>query len=82
MSEEEAGGVELEAAGGLALEPGLDGDDCAIADENINPLSAVVINSFCSIGKPPCICVVFCGMAWGTAFRSRLWKNRPLLNNV
>ena len=46
VSEEEAGGVELDAAGGLELEPWLDGDDCAIADESINPLSAVVINSF------------------------------------
>ena len=56
VSEEEAGGAELEAAGGLELEPGLDGDVCAIADESINPLSAVVINSFCSIVKPPCNC--------------------------
>jgi hypothetical protein len=41
-----------EAAGGeLELEP--DGDDeyCASADESISPLSAVVTNSFLSIGN-------------------------------
>src|SRR5687767_8772711 len=46
----EAGGE----ADGL-LEPGLDGDGaCAMADDSINPLSAVVSNSFFNIGKPPC----------------------------
>src|SRR5918992_5956530 len=49
-----------EAAGGVD-EPGLGlGDDCAIADDSINPLSAVVSNSFFNIGKTS-MHVVFCG---------------------
>jgi hypothetical protein len=60
VSLEEAGGgvvalgleLGLGAALGLGLE--LDGDgDCARADESISPLSAVVINNFLSIEKPP-----------------------------
>ena len=81
--EEDPEGEAGEEADGVG-EPGLglDGDgDCAMADDSINPLSAVESNSFFNIGKPPCN-VVFCGDGVGdTAFRSR-WKNRPLLNNV
>jgi hypothetical protein len=72
VSEEEAGGVA--AAGGLP-EPGLEpGDgDCAMADDNINPLSAVVSNSFFNIGKPPCKwCLVVNGVGHGFSFAA--WK--------
>ena len=47
--EEADGGVALgeEADGGVALGLELGGeDDCAKADDSINPLSAVVINNF------------------------------------
>src|SRR5215212_869319 len=69
-----------EAAGGVALglELGLDGDEyCAKADESINPLSAVVINNFLSIEKPPCMwCQVRDGVRHGFLFA--VWKkNRP-----
>jgi len=77
VSEEEAGGVELEAAGGLGLEPWLDGDDCAIADESINPLSAVVSNNFCSIWKPPCISLSSAEWRGARLYISRSEKNRP-----
>src|SRR4051794_1787936 len=62
-----------EADGGeLGLE--LDGEeDCARADESINPLSAVVINNFLSIDKPPCMWRLVV-MASGTAFRLRFGK--------
>ena len=55
-SEEEdpEGEAGAEAEGGVEL-GGLDGDGaCAMADDSINPLSAVESNSFFNIGKPPC----------------------------
>jgi hypothetical protein len=75
--EEAAGGV---VALGLGLE--LDGDGaCAKADDSINPLSAVVINNFCSIDKPPWMWLIV-SVAWGTAFRLRVAENRPPYTNV
>jgi hypothetical protein len=70
----EAGGE----ADGL-LEPGLelDGDgDCAMADDSINPLSAVVSNSFFNIGKTS-MHVVFCGDGVGARLFVRGLENRP-----
>src|SRR5688572_1313138 len=55
LEDEEGGGVValgLEADGdalGVALEGDEEGDDCARADDSINPLSAVVTNNFLSI---------------------------------
>ena len=72
-----------EEADGL-LEPGLglDGDgDCAMADDSINPLSAVVSNSFFNIGKTS-MHVVFCGDALGHSFSFAAWKTGPLFTNV
>src|SRR5215204_4321656 len=71
-----------EAAGGVALglELGLEGDEyCAKADESINPLSVVVINNFLSIENLHA-CGVRCGMASGTAFRSRFGRKTGLLH--
>ncbi len=48
-------------------------EDCAMADDSINPLSAVVTNNFFSIGKPPCSGVL-CVMATGAVFRFGLEK--------
>ncbi|HET7679180.1 MAG TPA: hypothetical protein VFK79_03480 [Xanthobacteraceae bacterium] len=80
MSEEEAGG--LEAAGGL-LEPGLELDGaCATADDNINPLSAVVINRFFNIGKPPCMWVLGDERHRARFFVRGLKNTGPLFSNV
>ncbi len=72
-----------EEADGL-LEPGLepDGDcDCAMADDSINPLSAVVSNSFFNIGKTS-MHVVFCGDGIGARLFVRGLETGPLFNNV
>ena len=55
--EDDPEGEAGEEADGV-VEPGLvelDGDgDCAMADDSINPLSAVESNRVFNIGKPPC----------------------------
>ena len=53
--EEDPEGEAGEEAEGVVV-PGLaDGDDdCAMADDSINPLSAVESNRVFNIGKPPC----------------------------
>ena len=79
-SEEDPDGEE--ADGLLEPELGLDGGGvCAIADDSINPLSAVVSNSFFNIGKTS-MHVVFCGDALGHSFSFAAWKTGPLFNNV
>ena len=70
-SEEEdpEGEAGAEAEGGVELGLELDGDGaCAMADDSINPLSAVESNSLFNIGEPPCR-GFFVVMASGAAFR-------------
>ena len=81
--EEDPEGKAGEEADGV-VEAGLelDGeDDCAMADDSINPLSAVESNSFCNIGETSMHRGSFVVMASGPVFRSRFafaaWKNRP-----
>ena len=69
-----------EAEGGV--EPGLelDGDGaCAMADDNINPLSAVESNSFFNIGETS-MQRGFCGDGVGHGFSFADWNNRPSFN--
>ena len=69
-------GEEAEGVVELGLE--LDGEDaCAMADESINPLSAVESNSFFNIGKTS-MQGCFVVMALGTAFRLRFGRTGPL----
>jgi hypothetical protein len=79
-SEEDPDGEE--ADGLLEPELGLDGGGvCARADDSINPLSAVVSNSFFNIGKTS-MHVVFCGDGVGARLFVRGLETGPLFNNV
>ena len=80
-SEEEdpEGEAGAEAEGGVELGLELDGDGaCAMADDSINPLSAVESNSLFNIGEPPCR--FFCGDGIGRGFSLAAWMNRPSFN--